>query len=150
MRLIYIFDLDGTLANCEHRLNHIINNDKNWTAFFAACVDDVPIEPVLKIFDSLMRDERECWIWTGRSDDVRDQTLNWIKTHIDEGFNDKCLRMRRAGDHRPDYVIKREWLDELDPHTRSHIIATFEDRSSVVKMWRDAGVACFQVADGDF
>jgi hypothetical protein len=26
----------------------------------------------------------------------------------------------------------------------------FDDRNSVVKMWRDLGIPCAQVADGDF
>jgi len=29
-------------------------------------------------------------------------------------------------------------------------VEALDDRDSVVKMWRDAGVACFQVASGDF
>ncbi|WP_435575134.1 hypothetical protein [Burkholderia plantarii] len=33
---------------------------------------------------------------------------------------------------------------------RRRIVAVFDDRDSVVAMWRDAGVTCFQVAPGEF
>jgi hypothetical protein len=29
-------------------------------------------------------------------------------------------------------------------------MCTFDDRDKVVKMWRDNGIICFQVAPGDF
>jgi hypothetical protein len=35
----YLFDLDGTLADCTHRLHR----RKHWRAFFAACTADSPI-----------------------------------------------------------------------------------------------------------
>jgi hypothetical protein len=39
----YLFDFDGTLADCTHRLHHIKGSRKNWRAFFAACSKDGPI-----------------------------------------------------------------------------------------------------------
>jgi len=33
---------------------------------------------------------------------------------------------------------------------KSRLVAVFDDRDRVVKMWRDVGVTCFQVADGEF
>ncbi len=58
--------------------------------------------------------------------------------------------MRKAGDYRDDVVVKREWLSEIEPPEFSRLTAVFDDRDRVVQMWRDAGVPCFQVADGDF
>ncbi len=30
------------------------------------------------------------------------------------------------------------------------VVAVFDDRDRLVKMWRSVGVVCLQVADGDF
>lgn len=71
MKPLYIFDLDGTLANIDHR-RHIIEepgkDDDKWRRFYAACVDDLPNEPVIKILASLSNDPADIWIYSGRSD----------------------------------------------------------------------------------
>lgn len=33
---------------------------------------------------------------------------------------------------------------------RDRLVAVFDDRARVVRMWRKAGITCFQVAPGDF
>lgn len=38
--MFVVFDLDGTLADGDHRLHHITGETKDWRAFFAACGDD--------------------------------------------------------------------------------------------------------------
>ena len=43
MSKCYIFDLDGTLADCAHRLHHIQKEQKDWKAFFAAVGADIVI-----------------------------------------------------------------------------------------------------------
>lgn len=60
------------------------------------------------------------------------------------------LRMRKAGDYRPDDVVKKEWLDGLSPIDRARIAMTFDDRDRMVRMYRTAGIPCMQVAEGDF
>lgn len=62
----------------------------------------------------------------------------------------EALLMRKAGDHQPDTKLKYGWLANLEPPERDRLTAVFEDRASVVQMWRDAGVPCFQVAAGNF
>lgn len=157
-RPLYIFDLDGTLADAEHRIHHISGAKKDWRAFFAACVDDAPIPGAIATMMALQRGGAECWIWTGRSNEVRRETVAWLAKHgvmlhtVWRRFGRAPERflMREAGDHRPDHVIKGEWLSMLDPPEFNRLTAVFEDRARVVQMWRDAGVPCFQVAPGEF
>ena len=156
MSPLYIFDLDGTLALIEHRLHHIKGPKKDWRAFFAACVDDKPNLPVLETLNRLRRGRAEIWVWSGRSDEVRKQTIQWLQKHrvFHAYWNPfrapEMLRMRKAGDYRDDAVVKREWASEIEPPEWARLTATFDDRDRVVKMWRDLGVPCFQVAPGDF
>lgn len=148
---LYIFDLDGTLADASHRVHHINGAVQNWDAFFAACAEDAPILPVIDTMQTLSL-MAEVWIWTGRSDHVADLTLAWLNQHTTfrRPQLERIVRMRPAGDRRPDHVLKLEWLQGLQPADRRRLVAVFEDRASVVRMWRDAGVPCFQVAPGEF
>lgn len=155
MRPLYIFDLDGTLANAEHRVHHIQGATKDWPAFFAACGNDEPISAAIATLKALRKGGAEVWIWTGRSDEVREETEAWFSRNtIPLGtilFSaPEAFLMRKAGDHRPDHVIKYEWLANLEPPEHRRLTAVFEDRARVVQMWREAGVPCFQVAPGDF
>lgn len=160
MRPLYIFDLDGTLALIEHRLHYIQGSRKDWRAFFAAVGDDKPNLPVIRTLQSLRKAGAEIWIWSGRSDECQAETENWLYRHGCikssmflhwEPFRPfEAFRMRKAGDHRDDVVVKGEWLAEIDPPEWKRLTAVFDDRARVVQMWRDAGVPCFQVAPGEF
>ena len=48
---VCIFDIDGTLANCDHRLHYVKNKPKNWDAFYSECMDDHVIWPVAEILE---------------------------------------------------------------------------------------------------
>lgn len=157
---IYIFDLDGTLADITHRLFWIEQKNKQWDAFYQACNRDKPIPHTISLLKALRKSGAEIWIWTGRSDEVAGPTEEWLynngclKTtmflHWEPFSPPETLMMRRAGDHTPDHELKYGWLANLDPPERNRIAGVFEDRSSVVRMWCDAGVPCYQVAPGDF
>jgi hypothetical protein len=158
MKHIILCDLDGTLADCSHRLHHIqppqyrhgvgeqTHPKKNWTAFFAACGDDSPIPHIISFIEMLDRDRVEVWITSGRSDECRSKTESWLADH---GVRYDRLIMRRAGDFTDDGILKPSWLtDGAIP--RDRVLLAIDDRNRVVKAWRDAGIPCLQVAEGDF
>lgn len=159
MKPLYIFDLDGTLALIEHR-RHFVERERakqDWKSFYAACVNDQPNSPVLRVMESL-RGFADVWIFSGRSDEVRAQTVEWLVKHtsfassdFDSAFGTQdVLTMRQEGDCTADDVLKKQWLDGMLDDDRRRLVATFDDRDRVVRMWRDSGVACFQVAPGKF
>lgn len=52
---IYIFDIDGTLANIEHRV-HILSSKEykdKWRVFYGLCDRDAPIWPVIDVMETL-------------------------------------------------------------------------------------------------
>jgi len=59
------------------------------------------------------------------------------------------LFMRADNDNRPDVEVKSEMLDKLIEQGHNPVLV-FDDRQSVVDMWRARGLLCCQVADGDF
>ena len=50
---LVIFDLDGTLANADHRQYLIDRTPKDWDAYFALSVADAPNWPVIRTFWAL-------------------------------------------------------------------------------------------------
>lgn len=155
MKPLYIFDLDGTLALIGHRRHYVerSRNEQDWRAFFAACVDDEPNDPVIDTMERLRSTGAEIWIFSGRSDEVRAQTIKWLAdktSFMTWDLEGPMLTMRKAGDYTPDDVLKKSWFDSMPIHDKARLVATFDDRDRVVKMWRDADVPCFQVAAGEF
>lgn len=139
-------DLDGTLALIEHRRHFVEGDSKDWPAFFAACVDDEPNKPIVELVNSLYFNSCEIIIVSGRSNEVEEETFDWLCRH------DVCfvnLIMRKKGDYTPDHVLKSQWITEHG-WTPENTLLVLDDRDSVVKMWRDNGFTCLQVADGDF
>lgn len=141
----YLFDIDGTLADLTHRLPHIQTEPKDWRAFFAACGDDAPIGHICEVARTLAQFEHIVLV-SGRSDECREATETWLTREMIH-FNG--LYMRKAGDHRPDHMVKSELLDQIIGDGFRPIMA-FDDRTQVVNMWRERGIPCAQVAPGDF
>jgi hypothetical protein len=148
---IVIADLDGAIALIDHRRHWLdaerhpeMTSDERWRTFFAQCHGDLPNWPVIWTLQDLQMAGYYIHIFSGRSDEVREETIDWIKA-----FNVPYhhLRMRTAGDYTPDEELKRQWIEEYD---LAMIMCVFDDRKKVVDMWRSLGLACFQVAPGDF
>lgn len=152
---LYIFDLDGTLSLAGHR-QHLLTDRKDpecWRRFYAASINDKPNWPVIGILKAVVNSGAEFLIFSGRSDEVRTQTVHWLRRHI-SGLSSmaikEVLQMRKTGDFTPDHELKKRWYEEMDPSDQARIAAVFEDRDRVVEMWRELGLTCFQVAPGDF
>ena len=136
-----VFDLDGTLADLQHRRH--LHEAGDHRAFFAAVGGDAPIRKVINLLSTLYTAGHQIEIWSGRSDECRDDTQAWLVEH---GVPpDIPLIMRSSGDKRPDELVKAGFLRGIN---EPDII--FDDRDRVVEMWRSKGITCFQVAKGDF
>ena len=136
-----IVDLDGTLCDIKHRLHHIQGNKKDYDAFYASCVNDVPKQIIIDLVNQLSNFYRVI-ICSGRSDSVKDKTIQWLKNN---NVNYSDIVMRPHGDHTHDDVLKRQWLDQGLLGNKSDIAFVLEDRCRVVDMWRLQGLTCLQV-----
>jgi len=144
----YIFDIDGTLANGDHRLHHIKKEPKDWRSYFAEAAGDEPIQHMIELCRWLWAKQSVLFV-SGRSDECREATRDWLTKHVIPIVPDSALFMRKAGDHRNDDVLKIEMLAEIRALGWEPIMA-FDDRNRVVAAWRAAGIPCAQVAEGDF
>jgi hypothetical protein len=155
MKPLYIFDLDGTIALIEHR-RHLVEGREtthsDWKNFYAACDQDMPNLPVIATMESLRKTGADIWIFSGRSDEVREKSVMWLEKHTSFRAHElhDILMMRQEGDFTPDDLLKGKWLEEMLISDKQRLVASFDDRDRVVAMWRAAGIPCFQVAAGDF
>lgn len=147
--MIYLVDIDGTLADLSHRLHFIQKEPADWDGFYAACDADKPIQEVIDTTNIFERAGHTVILVSGRSDAIKDRTMVWLRRN---GVMFTTLHMRKAGDHRPDNIVKSELLDEIiaDGWKISRIGGVFEDRKQVVDMYRARGLRVFQVAEGNF
>jgi hypothetical protein len=176
-----IFELDEVIADIEHR-RHFIDVYQNkdyvlsdidgqrfpywfhqktgekwqsdWQAYFEACSEDDPITEVVCLLQDLnMFYEDNIEIWTTRSENVRDKTMDWIYAKITTSFVDKQLKMRAIGDDRPAHVIKEEWINTIIPEcayddicniAEKYIIKmVFESDPESIAMYRRNGIFVF-------
>ena len=143
---LVIFDLDGTLALNEHRQHLVRNGTPDWAAFFQACDKDTPNWNVIEILRHHYKMGCIIVILSGRSDEVEAKTRAWLQEY--RVPHDKLV-MRPEGDYTPDKDLKRSWLAEIRRNGGS-VLCVYDDRDSVVAMWREEGITCCQVAEGDF
>jgi uncharacterized HAD superfamily protein len=131
-----IVDLDGALCNVNHRIQYIRTKPRNWNAWNKALIHDTVNSAVHTVIDSLR--QYSILIVTGRSDDYKESTEQWLKTN--NVFYD-VIYMRKFNDHRDDVVVKGEILDEIEKDYE--ILMAFDDRVRVVDYYRSRGIWVF-------
>ena len=143
-RNVVLVDMDGTLADVGHRLHWIRGRRrKNWKQFFRDMSKDPP-NPVILDWVRNLVPEYIIFIVSGRPEEYRETTMAWLQRY-EVPFSE--LHMRRSGDRRPDYIVKRELLDEIGEERVAFVI---DDRNSVCDMWRSSNLSCYQVAEGNY
>lgn len=137
-----LIDIDGTLALKGSR--HPYDFNKVSEDSLNQIVHDV-IAAYLNY-----NPDTEAIFVSGRSDICLEDTKEWLFDKCLFLKNDKFpLFMRENEDYRSDFIIKEEiYLNKIAPYYSVKLV--FDDRDSVVKMWRSHNLCCFQVADGDF
>ena len=143
---LVVFDIDGTLANIEHRRHYVQSKPKNWHAFNEAMVHDTVYEPVLHLnhmFSTFSAGhDYDVALASGRGEEYREHTVKWL--HDKDVYYDH-LFMRPAKDNRPDYIIKEEILEKIIEIYGKKPDMVVDDRPQVVRMWREKGIFVFDV-----
>jgi hypothetical protein len=139
-----IADLDGTLA-----INPLVQKQHGaWEyqrSFYNPTDKDVekdlPCNELLH-FLNLIPDtysSTHIIIFSGREESCRQGTENWLWKYLPYCHN---LVMRKLEDSRPDAVVKREMYEEYIKD-KYNVLAVFDDRKSVVDLWRSLGLYVF-------
>ena len=146
MTNIVVFDIDGTLANIEHRRSFVATKPKNWKAFNAGIVNDTPHQDIVNLAQVLYMSFAKIILCSGRGEEHREVTEKQMKS-FDVTF--EKLFMRPAKDNRQDYIVKVELLQQIRAEFGEPWL-WFDDRTQVVNAIRAEGVRVLQVAPGDF
>lgn len=144
--MIYVFDIDGTIANNEHRSHLLPSSDlhltSSWKGYNKACSGDSPIIPMINMMNTLA-DLSPVYIMTSRSDEVEWMTLEWLQ---DNDIEYDSIYMRSRHDNRKDYKMKEEWLNEISGGDKSNVVI-FEDNPQVIKHLRSCGYTVMAVCE---
>ncbi|GAB4588680.1 hypothetical protein Ntsu_65120 [Nocardia sp. IFM 10818] len=134
----WIFDIDGTLAHMRDRSPY------DWKRVS----EDAPDLSVLRVLWSLRHSNPGVKIIavSGRDGSSLADTIRWLQRHH---ATPDLLLMRAPGDNRKDSLVKLELFND-HIRDRFNVRGVFDDRNSVVAMWRRLGLKTFQVAEGDF
>lgn len=132
-----IFDIDGTLAHS--------NGKRGFFEWNKVGLDDVDH----KVRNALLNYQQcnyKIIIMSGRDGICREETEGWLRENY---ITYDGLFMRQVNDMRKDSIIKEElYRQHVEPFY--NVEAVFDDRNQVVNKWREMGLKCFQVAEGDF
>tara|TARA_R100000234_G_scaffold118185_2_gene98121 strand:- start:543 stop:1325 length:783 start_codon:yes stop_codon:yes gene_type:complete len=157
-----IFDIDGTLADVEHRVHFA--REKDFDSFFDAMGDDTVNEPIADLLYFHLYKGVQIIFCSGRPDNYRGITEDWLLEKLgwymfghngwqaQDTLAEPYLFMRPEKKRMvPDYEVKKELLDEILKYVdKENILYAVDDRQQVVDMWRNNGITCLQVADGNF
>lgn len=134
-----LVDIDGTMALRNGR------GPFDW----AKVGEDAPNQQVVSLVQSFLHNE-DCDVIfvSGRDEICRTDTETWLDRVVD-GRDPNLLYMRPQGDTRDDRIVKRE-MYEREVKGKYNVRFVLDDRDKVVKMWRQLGLTCLQVAEGNF
>lgn len=149
--MIVLCDIDGTAANINHR-RHWVEGKKegkkvHWPTFFKEMVNDTPNAWCQELLKALNRAGHEIVFVSGRPDDYRADTEEWLEKHYKD-VHWSSLYMRPAGNYDQDYLIKERIYDA--EFADKEILFVIDDRQQVVDMWRKRGLTVLQCDEGAF
>ena len=152
MKKLVIVDIDGTISTIGDRLKYLKQTPKDYESFYADDFDDEPIQEMCDLV-SILKHHYDIVFLTGRRDSAMLATEKWIRKHIFknvfEDYLGMTLIMRPSNDHRKDIEVKIDQFLKAGLKVED-IAFVLEDRDSMVEMWRNLGVKCLQVCNGNY
>jgi predicted kinase len=133
---VVICDLDGTLC--------LFGDANPYDRDFSKDKVNVAVLSVLR--SVLEHYGHRIILLSGRNGKYKEATEKWLHDN-DVRYNE--LHMRDESDVRKDSIVKREMYDNYI-RGKYNVAFVMDDRNQVVELWRDLGLVCMQVAEGDF
>lgn len=118
--MITVFDIDGTIANNDHRAHHVDrepgdDRPKDWQAFLQPhlVAKDTLIEGAQRAIQHFQTLGYKIIFLTGRNESLRDATAQWILEKLGIEVSDDTLLMRGTGNMMTAAHYKREAAQAL-------------------------------------
>lgn len=161
---VIICDIDGTIADCDHRRQYSHGPEKNWDKFFELAPQDTLIGDTRLMLHDFHDKGKTIIFVSARPERCRKDTEMWLLKHglynenvivnphlTPEAFGTEPvpyfgLLMRADGDSRDDVLTKQEILDKFLKKDWIHTV--IDDRPKVINMWRGNGLEVIDVGKG--
>jgi hypothetical protein len=150
-----IFDIDGVLADCTHRLKYL--ESKDWKTFYKLVTHDKAIKSGFEIMKAAIKENGKDSIYflTGRNRSAKTDTINWLSSkiwdecqcdfsHLGVGWWYKHLIMRGKEDYRKAAEYKVDKLSKLAlKFDKPYVI--YEDDPEIAEAYKNIGQDCVLV-----
>ena len=156
-----VFDIDGVLADCSHRLHYIQGDNKDYDKFYSdeEILKDKALGSGFILFRSILYllddintpnrlkngEEIRITLITARNKRCAKATADWFLDNMKRFQKDrfKCnLFMRSENDWRPAYQVKEDLIK--DHIGFKNILFAFDDDDKINEMYKKHGVTCYK------
>lgn len=139
-RPLAVIDIDGVLADVDHRLHHLRERPKNWARFFGAMDKDTPYPEGFALAGELAAGHDVVYL-SGRPEHTRKVTEAWLTAN--EAPPGRVM-LRPDDDRRPARQFKLGVLKRLA--ARHEVALLVDDDPAVCAAAREAGYTVREVA----
>lgn len=150
-RKAWLFDVDGTLANVDSILHHVVNKDRtsdkfkrDFDAFHADSVHVPPHKEVVEMVWKAIKEGYDILVVTARREEWRAHTAFWMKKN---DIPHDALFMRQDDDYRPDYEVKKDILVHINRFWE--IVHAVDDNPKILKLWEENDIPTTRIGDWD-
>lgn len=146
MNKAILIDLDGTLTDFEHR-RHLFEK-KQMIEFYSELGNDSVNEWCRELIIAMKKQSYQIIYVTARPFEYKAATISWMIEHdIPHGL--LLTSPYNLQTKKPDETIKKE-LYETRIKEKYDVLFVIDDRSKVVRNWRELGLVCLQPYPGDY
>lgn len=129
------FDMDGTLNNVNNLRHFLEGKYRDFDSFHRMSEFEPENPEVLQLLRDAHAAGFAVLITTARSEPYRETTQKWLDDR-DAPFEN--LMMRKEGDFRSDYEVKKEMFEEISKHY--DIVRCVDDNPQAIRAWEENGV----------
>ena len=141
MKDIILCDIDGTVANNDHR-QHYLQGNKDWEGFFSDLSNDVPIYPVINLVNEESIKGKKIIFLTGRPERYREPTQKWLERY----FNFSLQILMRPNENKKNKLIAKEEIFSTN-FSKNEISYVIDNDKELLNMWKAMGLKTVDVKD---
>lgn len=141
---VVLVDVDGVIADGNHRQRFLQDGRKEWDNFFNACHDDTPLENEIAMINTL-DPATAVFLLTARPHQLRDKTLAWLEP-LDLRWDALIMRGKKDG-RLSSPQFKQRSVRQVRKQGYNPLVA-FDDDMRNVEMFRAEDVPCVYIHSG--
>lgn len=140
--MIFVLDIDETLADNRHRAHYVEKTPKDWEGFLdpARVLQDKPLPAAQRVVAALKERGVGFVFLTGRNETLRDVTSRWLLEHFDVVADDTNLYMRPEGNLLKPTEYKGQQLSDIARNFGRELIFV-DDDPYMLPLYQQFGVA---------